>query len=87
MAMEKPLRYDETLAELRTLETALEAARESDNATLPDNARKLDELDAMVGEYAVLLFAQGKVSPRFSVSAKKLREGIEEGLSAFSAIG
>lgn len=82
MAVEKPLRYDENLRELRLLEKTLESIRAHESAALPEIARELDNMDLMIGDYGVSLFAHGHVAPRYPGSAQKLGKAIGERLAA-----
>ena len=80
-AVDKPLRYEERRAMLQEYISALRAARGAPAAALPDNARRLDEWEAMIEEYAIALFANGKVFLRFPVSEQRLQKCAKECLS------
>jgi ATP-dependent helicase HrpA len=80
-ANDKPLRYEERRAQLHEYRSALCRARGAPDAALPENARRLDELEAMIEEYAIALFADGKVSLRFPVSEQRLQKCKDECLS------
>jgi hypothetical protein len=81
-AVDKPLRYEEHRAKVHEYVSALRAARGLPDAALPDNARRLDEVEAMVEEYAIALFANGKVSVRFPMSEQRMRKFAKEYLPA-----
>jgi len=77
MAAEKPLRYGEHKIALEEFTAALQRGRASVEAVRPDYARMLDVFEETIEEYSVVLFTEGKMTPRFPVSRELLLQNLE----------
>jgi ATP-dependent helicase HrpA len=85
MAMEKPLRYAQCVQMLEEFSDLGQYLRMHDETNLPDIKRLFDEFEAMIEEYALVVFTHGQVAPRFHVSEQGLRKKMEELGKAVSA--
>jgi ATP-dependent helicase HrpA len=78
MAAEKPMHYGECERTLDEFRSAALAIRGLHDAGLPDIARRLDEFEEMIEEFALALFGHGQIGTRFPVSEQRLRKKMDE---------
>jgi ATP-dependent helicase HrpA len=77
MAIDKPLRYAESVKTIRQFWSTAHRFRDQDTSNLPEIARLLDEFEKMIEEYTLSMFTHGQIRLLFPVSEQRLQKPIE----------
>ena len=86
-AFDKPMRYAQCAGQIDELRLALEKAGGLPQAAFPPMAAEIDAFAGMIEEYAIAVFAHGRVPVRFPISLERLLQSPVWTLDLKPAVG